>query len=198
MIDMEEMTQYLSLLAKNRRLSKQLGENGRKRVENYFSWPAVVERLEELWASQILAGKRMHFSRPSTPLGFMNYDSVFQEHPKARITRETWVQIRADAEESIERAIKGGFFSPTPLAGFCDDLDRHIFDTCRSRERVTIANLIEELQTEASGPSMITTQISRLVKYGLLSLIPVGSTEFPEQEYQDATDSNCAFSPVGI
>jgi len=134
----------------------------------------------------------------SAPIGFMDYDSVFHDHPKVWVTKDAFVEVHSEAEESIERAIKGGFFSPSPLAGFSDDLDRRIVDTCRSRGRISIATLVTELQSATNGPSLIAIQVSRLVKYGLLSLIPTIPTECNSQEYQDATDSNFALSQVGI
>ncbi len=198
-VDIEDMLRWIAVLAANRTLARQMGQDGRDRVQNHFSWRAVVHRLEDCWSEQFKLGKAVRASKPRAPIGFMDYDQVFAGYPSRRLSPQTVICLRENAGDLVARALGGELFSTSPIAGFSMDLDRRILDLCRSRELITFAELIDKAQTENSGPSMVAAQISRLVKYGLLMLGPGSSTQLTNNKEQlDEVDHDSALSPVGI
>ncbi len=48
-IDIDEVVKYLSLLLKEPELCKQLGNAGRKRAEELYSWPIIMKQYMSLW-----------------------------------------------------------------------------------------------------------------------------------------------------
>ncbi len=161
-VDMEQLMHWVALLAENRSLARQMGQYGKERAESHFSWQAVVRRLEDCWNEQIRAGKKMRFPKSRGPIGFMDYDRVFQDHPESWLTPDTVVRLTCPGSprnegdgDLVDRALAGDLFSPSPIAGFSEGTIRQIIQLCRSRERITIAELIAQVQTEASGPSMV-------------------------------------------
>jgi glycosyltransferase involved in cell wall biosynthesis len=196
--DMEEMMRRIAALAANRSLARHMGQNGRNRAQSYFSWQAVVHRLEECWDEQIRLGKEIQAKEPGGQVGFMDYDRVFASYPSRWLPPETMICLRDNADDLATHALSGGLFSPPPIAGFSEELDRRILDLCGSRGQISFAELVDAAQTETSGPSMVTTQISRLLKYGLLAVDAKNSTQPTHKEHSNEVDSDCVFSPVGI
>jgi glycosyltransferase involved in cell wall biosynthesis len=197
-VDMEEMLRWIAVLAANRSLARQMGQDGRSRAQRYFSWPGIVQRLEECWNEQFALGKEVRAKKPRGAIGFMDYDRVFAGHPSEWLSPETVVRLHDDANQRAARAFQGDLFSPPPLAGFSEELDQRIVGLCRSSERITFAELIDGAQSEASGPSMVGTQISRLLKYGLLALGANSSIEPTDKEHFDEVDSDRTLSPIRI
>jgi glycosyltransferase involved in cell wall biosynthesis len=197
-VDTEEMLRWVAVLGANRLLARQIGECGRERAQNLFSWRAIVSKLEECWNEQITLGKGVRPRNSCGPVGFMDYDRVFAGHPSERLSPGTVICLSENAEALAQRALSGQLFSPPPIAGFSVELDHRILDLCRSREQIALAELVDLGRTEASGPSMVMTQISRLMKYGLLTLGPSNSTQLMNKEHFDEIDYDRALSPIGI
>jgi glycosyltransferase involved in cell wall biosynthesis len=195
-VDMEQLMHWVALLAGNRSLARQMGQYGKERAQSHFSWLAVVRRLEDCWNEQIRLGRKIRPTKSQSPIGFMDYDKVFADHPESWLSPDTVVRLNDSA--LLDRALAGELFSPSPIAGFSEETVRRIVQLCRSREGITIAELIEEVQTEASGPSMVGAQVSRLIKYGLLRLRNSRPTQSTDKEQPDEVDSDCTLSPIGI
>ena len=198
MVNTEEMLRWVALLAANRTLARQMGRDGRDRAQRHFSWRAIVQRLEDCWSEQIALGKEIRVKRTGGPIGFMDYDRVFAGHPSNWLSPDTVVSLRGNANDLVARALQERLFSKPPIAGFSAELDRRIVEICNLSGRITFAELIDRAQTEAGGPSMVTTQISRLVKYGILALETDSSMQPIDKEHPDEVDSDCALSPIGI
>lgn len=195
-VDIEEILRWIAVLAANRLLARQMGQDGRDRVLRHFSWPGIVHRLEECWGEQIALGKQIR-GKSAGPIGFMDYDQVFAGHPSERLSPGAVISLRGDKRNLLARALQGELFSPPPIAGFSTELDQRIIALCRSSDQISFTELIERATTEESGSSMVTTQISRLIKYGLLRLGPDNSMQL-DKENRDEFDQDCALSPIGI
>ena len=197
-VNTEEMLRWIALLAANRSLARQMGRDGLDRAQKHFSWQAIVQRLEDCWSEQLALGKEIRIEQSRGPIGFLDYDRVFSGHPSTLLSPQTIVSLRRNTNDLVARALQGKLFSKSPIAGFSAELDRRIVELCNSSGRITFADLIDRVQNEASGPSMVTTQISRLIKYGLLALEADSSMQPTNQEDPDEVDSTCALSPIGI
>src|SRR5581483_7570476 len=197
-VDIEEMLRWIAVLAANRLLARQLGQDGRKRALKNFSWQAIVQKLEECWDEQIALGKHVQSKKSGGPIGFMDYDHVFAGHPTGQLSPETQISLRENGNDLLVRALEGELFSPSPIAGFSPELDQRIVELCQSSGRISFAELIERAKNTECGQSMVTTQISRLLKYGLLAHTPSISTAFTNKEHLDEFDPDCALSPIGI
>jgi hypothetical protein len=198
LVDMDELMHYLAILGNNPSLAKQIGHNGRELARSHFSWKVVVRRLEECWQKQLLLGSRIRANASPRPLGFMDYDRVFQCHPAGWLAPDTIVAVREGDEALVERALSGELFSPSPLAGFSQEVDYRVLDLCRSRGPVTCRELVRDVQTVTSGPSMVAIQISRLIKYGLLGLENQRSSKLTRKEHDHEVNELSAVSSVGI
>jgi glycosyltransferase involved in cell wall biosynthesis len=196
--DMAEMMRWVAVLAANEPLARQLGQDGRERVRRFFSWQTIIQRLETCWDEQIALGKEIRARKPCGSIGFMDYDRVFAGHPSHRLLPATVISLPEKAHNLLARALKGELFSPSPIAGFSAELDQRIVELCRSSHQITFAELIERAKTQESGPSMVATQISRLLKYGLLVLGSSNSTQLRNKENLDEIDQDCTLSPLGI
>jgi glycosyltransferase involved in cell wall biosynthesis len=197
-IDIDSILHSLTLLSRNRALARQMGERGRERARTHFSWQTIVARLEDLWNCQIENGMKLRSTSSVEAFGFMDHEKVFEGHPERLLSTDTVVTLSDDADNLIERMLGGELFSLPPIAGFSGEVDRRIVELCRSQNPISIAELIERVQSEASGPSMVTTQVSRLIKYGLLCLQPEEYAQSTNKEHYDEADSNFALSPVSI
>ncbi len=196
-IDMTQMMSFLHILARDRERAVGMGMRGKERVDALFSWQSVVGRYEELWNKLLRKGKACKRSSRSRAFGFMDYERVFAEYAENRLTVDTPVRINPDMESAVSMLEAGTLFSPSPIAGFSDSVDRHILDALRSSPMVTIEELAQTVPASLAGRSMVITQIGRLAKYGLLSLLPL-ATQQASKESEDALDTDCALRPVGV
>jgi glycosyltransferase involved in cell wall biosynthesis len=67
-IDIDALTARLILLSDNPELRQRLGERGRRRLCEKFSWPVVMRRYDELWQRQWQALSRSEDPSPSLRL----------------------------------------------------------------------------------------------------------------------------------
>jgi glycosyltransferase involved in cell wall biosynthesis len=49
----EKIAEAVNRLLDNPRMAKEFGKNGRKRVENFFSWTSIAEKTEKLYTQVI-------------------------------------------------------------------------------------------------------------------------------------------------
>jgi D-inositol-3-phosphate glycosyltransferase len=197
-VDIRGILDALALFASHRDLAREMGERGRTRARTCFSWQAIVPQYEKLWAEMIEDGKAMRETRPSATFGYLDYLEVFQDHPGKRVTLDARVKLAGgESPEHVERAALS-YFTPPPVAGFSDALDAQILALCEEHETLTIRELVDACSSELTGPSMVITQVSRLLKYGLLRVLAEESqpSRTQEQDHEQFTDSS--LRPVGI
>jgi hypothetical protein len=197
-IDLEALIGSLVGLSRNRAQARQMGESGRQRAQEYFSWQAVVRRLEDLWSEQIETGKTIRGKQTTGAIGYLDYDKVFAGHPSSWLDEETRIRPSRAERDYVRRGFDGSLFSPPPLAGFSQEINRDIFAFVHESGETTVSELMKHVQSQHCGPSMVTTHLGRLLKYGLLSYVPASEVESLEKETSHESLADCALSPIGI
>ncbi len=197
-IDMQQMMECLRVLSENRERAKRMGIRGRERVKSLYSWRSVIARYEELWDKLIRKGRSVHRPNTMPAFGFMDYDKVFAAHPETTVAMNTVVRFGDEAEALLRLLESHQLFSPSPVAGFSDALDMQILDALRAESETTLENLVEKVTGPQSGRSMAMAQISRLAKYGVLSLSIAHNEQPHREESRHAVNTDPTLRPIGV
>jgi glycosyltransferase involved in cell wall biosynthesis len=197
-IDLAQMMDRLRLLSEDRARARRMGAYGKQRVETMFSWRSVIARYEKLWDALLSEGKLCRPASPDQPIGFLDYGEVFEGHPDNTLSMESPVRLRGDADERLALLASGQLFSPPPVAGFSDAMDQRILDAVRQEPAIALNKLIEIAADTYGGRSMATSQISRLAKYGLLSILPPLNAETYHEESSHDLNTDSALRPASV
>jgi hypothetical protein len=84
------------------------------------------------------------------------------------------------------------------LAGFSNAVDRRILEALSPSPSILLGELIEAVADQRHGPSIVATHVSRLTKYGVLTLLPPLNELNDTQELADEIDTDSTLRPVGV
>ncbi len=197
-MDVEALIEDLVLLSRDRELSRQMGESGRRRAQEHFSWQSVVHRLEGLWSEQIDLAKNVGSKSTSGPIGYMDYDHVFLGHPTEWLDEQTTIRALHEDDDYLRRGLDGSLFSPPTVAGFSQKMDQATLHFIQGQGETSVGEVVKHLHSLDCGPSMVTTHLGRLLKYGLVSYERQPGYQSPEKETSHDSVADCALSSIGL
>jgi glycosyltransferase involved in cell wall biosynthesis len=187
-VDVDQMVSWLALLGTHPEIAREMGAGGRRRVEAQFTWRRVIAMYEALWRELLTAGKdHRHSVSPATAFGFLDYVDAFQSYPSLLLQLNTRVTVNP-AYVLGQAHGESPSFTPPPCAGFSSELDEQILQVCAMEPPIALNDLVGALASQRSSASMVITQVSRLAKYGLLSLHPAVDTDRKERCDERAPD----------
>lgn len=196
-VDLDQMMESLKQLSDSPERRQVMGACGRERARSRFSWRGVIARYEELWHSLLEESRSTPPRNERADVGFMDYGQVFSKHPTAALEMQSVVELGSRYALCRRLLDAGVLFSPAPIAGFAESIDRLILEIVRTERQVSLLDLIEALASPVTGRSMVLTQVSRLAKYGLLSVIPPRRNP-QSKESEDERDPHPALSTVSV
>jgi glycosyltransferase involved in cell wall biosynthesis len=194
-VDAEEIIRCLSLLGKDKASRREMGVRAKQRARALFSWQTVIQQYECLWDKLVAEGQNVPARDFSGRLGYMDYARVFHSYPHSHMDVESKIAIpeRWRDQSAAGRGLVQ--FSPPPIAGFSEELDRRILEVCRGCEQLAVRDLLDRIPRTLAGPSMAITQVGRLLKYGLLTVVaPHGDIKEESNEVSHVS----TFCPVGV
>lgn len=173
-VDIDEMEVILHRLAIDRELRCTWGEAGRKRAEELYAWPVVVNQYRKLWdechekfgqidLQEWIRGDHDCILSPQ-------YFSRFSHYPSEIISPETKLAVRAaraglasktnPTEEVFLPSVMNQVFHPA------------VFEALRSRLPewpLTFGTLVTDVSNETGHPcDLVARQIMWLIKYGVM------------------------------
>lgn len=89
-LDIRAFTTYLRALIENEELRKRLGNAGRQRVLEFFTWDHVIKRYGELWREQIKISKVQpkEFNRAT----YLDFNRIFSHYASGRVDLTTAIR----------------------------------------------------------------------------------------------------------
>ena len=176
-VDIKEMVRYLTLLSKDKTRAREMGMRGSERARTHFSWRKVIQQYERLWDELVEEGRKASTTNVSDGIGYIDYAKVFYGYPSGHINLESRICI----PEHVETVFGSGHgaiqFSPPPIAGFSEELDACILAIVRESEQLSVREILDRIPHSLACPSMSITQLSRLLKYGFLTLLTTSKEE---------------------
>jgi glycosyltransferase involved in cell wall biosynthesis len=105
-VDVSQMTKFITQLLASPVLRRDMGGAGRERVKKSFTWPVVMKSYQALWNDQLT---RATMSMPPAKRIMLDRSAIFKGYPRARAPVE---QLHA----SCSKAVAGAMASRAPRA----------------------------------------------------------------------------------
>jgi glycosyltransferase involved in cell wall biosynthesis len=95
-VDIRSLSEHLSALIDNVDLRRDMGNRGRERVLNYFTWSAVIKQYEDLWAVQLSEARCDADCRAHS---IQDFNSLFGHYASRWLTPDVNVSVSPLAQE---------------------------------------------------------------------------------------------------
>ncbi len=92
-VDVKKMSEYLSVLMKDRELRTKFGQNAKDRVAHAFDWRILIPRYENLWKELFELSQRSAFNKNRTEIFVPKYFECFGHYPSQLLTDSMEVTI---------------------------------------------------------------------------------------------------------
>lgn len=164
------MSRAIERLAADASLRRRMGEAGRRRVLEQFTWERVVRAYESLWASQDEERRERAASEPPPPGRFEIYPAPevsFAGYPTRWLGSEDRVRAAADAMERVELLLAHPLTNHAPAS--------RIVEASVIREALAAAPgpvapavLVDRMAADGAVPAVARATLAWMLKYGLL------------------------------
>jgi glycosyltransferase involved in cell wall biosynthesis len=104
-VDMRKFREYLEALVSDTELRRRMGENGRKRVLNRFTWREVVSKYSALWRDQ--CDRLRHGSEPQKAHPRLSYEVDFRHFATSLISPALRVRASSVGQRMIREWAEG-------------------------------------------------------------------------------------------
>jgi D-inositol-3-phosphate glycosyltransferase len=173
-VDLKSFNESMVALAGNAELRRRMGANARQRVMDYYSWPVIIKRYEELWEELLTEAASCTEERRTRGGGINSFDylNMFGHYATSVIDEEARVTITSHGRNFVGKEL-GLMPLNRDLESFSQKLIHQIASVCEQKGGVRIADVIESLGNGSGLSSEIIFQhVMRLMKYGVLELQP--------------------------
>jgi hypothetical protein len=179
-IDMQEVGNGMMALCSKPELRKSMGQAGRERAVNEFSWDKIIPRYEEMWAEQekmrqeyVKASGGKPTVSYSTPAVFPPPEFSFNSYPSTIATGDMKVQASLDANRRLTTCMEHRLTGYAVQAR-CRDMYLLVRVLDAAGDPTTLGEL-EAIFTRA-GVDSITARatLTWLMKYAILEPLPAG------------------------
>jgi D-inositol-3-phosphate glycosyltransferase len=175
--DFRALQKYIEILCDSRGLRRDMGKAARQRAVQHYSWAQIVRRYEELWRELLDRAAR---ERPVQENGFRHglasydYQAIFKHYATGIIPEVTSLHVTPLGSSFFRRQV-----SLVPLEKdtlwASGGMSEQIAAICRETPEIALQDLVSIIQKQSSvSTDLIRTNITRLIKYGLLE--PVHGT----------------------
>jgi D-inositol-3-phosphate glycosyltransferase len=167
-VDMKALTESMLALAEDPELRRRMGEAGRQRARQEYSWPVIVGRYEQLW-EELLRRAAADGENASDGAGFGCYDhvEVFGHYATEVIGPDVVLRSTSAGQQFAAGQLRLQALEHGPAEG--TGLARTILAHVTAGDAVSIADVIDRVARHLQFPSeTVFHQIARLWKYGLL------------------------------
>jgi glycosyltransferase involved in cell wall biosynthesis len=167
-IDMDQAKEKIRTLIENEPLRRTMGENGKKNVQQHFSWSSLIPRYESLWDHLFERSQDSSTPPEKTPNLFLNdYAAWFTHYPTRRLKPSDSVSITARGLDCIRtRQI------PTPYTDISPLLPRDsVLDCCTQIEQnVLTVKEIADYFSDTLPENTVSFMVLWMAKYGLATI----------------------------
>ena len=173
-VDMAELGRLMRVFYDNPDLSKRMGEKGRQRVLDYYDWPKVIHKYEELWDMIVKQAVEAQQSNDgSNRHGVISYDflKVFGHYSTGCITTDTRLTITPLGLRFLKGEIQ---LLPLTLnlSPFRSSLFYDIASGCSDGRSYAVYTLIQKARrSDEIESEVVFHHIIRLVKYCILEIV---------------------------
>jgi len=173
-VDLKSVNEAMVALAENPELRKRMGAKARQRAVDYYSWPVIVRKYEELWEELLTEAAACAEENLTRGHGINSFDylNMFGHYPTNVIDEDARVRITSQGRDSVEKWLK---LTPLTrdLGSFRKELSHQLVAVCEREGELRIADLTKSLSNGAEySPEIIFQHVMRLMKYGVLDLHP--------------------------
>jgi hypothetical protein len=181
-VDLDAMAKALASLLASPERRKEMGQAGRQRAANEFSWERIVARYESLWADQeiqrqdfVKAMEQSKTTRPFvSPVAFPPPEISFASYPSITAGDDLKLEPGHDAERRLMICLKHPLTVYNRKDRCCDpQVLANILSAAKSDRQVTIAQLLELFITSGVDPMVARATIAWMMKYGILETCPL-------------------------
>lgn len=168
-VDLQTLTGYITLLAKDASLRQSMGAAARKRALSHYDWPVVVRAYEELWDEMIEMGRRSPAYEESEH-GVCTYDylDVFKHFATGIVRKDTNLTLSAMGRDFLGGVLDIEVLFHTELRENLP-LIEEVLDACNSEEGIVASDLARRIADKTEAPAGEAFRgIASLIKYGLL------------------------------
>lgn len=175
--DIEEIFNYLYLLATNPDFRRRLGDAGRRRAEETYAWPVVIQRYRELWDEcherfehlDLEAWSHEDHGNIFSPAYFRQ----FAHYPSAVISRETQLALlSAGTELGSAPCPPKEVQLPPQMASVFDPAVFHGLMGRLSDWPISFAALVDNVSRDTERPQdLVARHVMWLMKYGVVGPI---------------------------
>ena len=95
-VDVKKMSDYLSLLIKDKELRLKFGRNARNRIARAFDWQVLIPKYENLWKELFELSQHSTFKKNRTEIFVPKYFECFGHYPTQTLTGSMKVTISED------------------------------------------------------------------------------------------------------
>jgi glycosyltransferase involved in cell wall biosynthesis len=171
-VDPDSAAAAYTRLIRDAALRKRMGEAGRQRVLERFTWERVVKAYEQLWREQEqvrLGQATTRKKRPTGPPCYPAPETAFAGYPTAWLGQDAAVIAAADALERL------GVVLSLPLCTYAGQRIhvgnqlRELLNVSKSPRR--IGELTAMLVQQGAAPAPASATVAWLLKYGLLKRV---------------------------
>lgn len=165
-VDIQKMSEYLTLLIKNKELSKKLGDNARRHVLENYDWKVVIKSYEDLWT---MLHKRVNSSPPEATYLFQpRYFDTFKHYATNILDGQTKLRTTQYGIDVLEeKAVCEIYDEMQFMLSF--DLLRELL--AKASQWIKLAELQEMIADEHRvSVESVTYHIMWMLKYNLLEL----------------------------
>lgn len=165
-VDARAAGEALTRLVNDSSLRQRMGEAGRQRACEHFSWRNVIAAYEAMWAEQAEELAAFTPLPPREPDRYPGLEVAFQSYPTE------WLDDTARLEPTDDASTRVAGLLAMPLMNMA--AERRCTDAAMLTEllrgRGTVGELAAKLEAKGCSPAAARTTLSWLLKYGLITL----------------------------
>ncbi|MEW6734740.1 MAG: glycosyltransferase family 4 protein [Acidobacteriota bacterium] len=175
-IDLAVLEDYIMAVCDNVELRRKLGEAGRQRARQYYTWASVISQYEALWMELLEESASSSIEKVSSDINYQvcsyDYLKIFHHYATGAIDNNTRLQITNLGHQLLEQ--------PLHLASFqrvFTEIDKMILNEIviayKQNKNIELSKLIGNIaQGQTVALTAIQRSITKLLKYGLLTFSP--------------------------
>jgi glycosyltransferase involved in cell wall biosynthesis len=153
-------------------LRRRMGEAGRRRVLERFTWERVVRAYEELWREQ--EAERQAQARHAAPVGgppcYPAPEVSFGGYPTRLLDEGTTLVAVPGARDDLERVLSSPLCNYAGQRRVCDgEVLRGVLDAAAAPR--SVEELTDALRSRGAAHGTARATVAWLVKYGILKVV---------------------------
>jgi D-inositol-3-phosphate glycosyltransferase len=169
-VDFHQLVARMAQLFTHEQLRDSMGSAARARARQKFDWSVVVSSYEALWDELAMKSSSDRSSPGALGLDLDSYScqQIFSHYATRELTPDGLLRVAGDVKlEHLE------FSLLSSMGWFSGELCTRLLQIVREHGVVSCRTLLAILETDTERQEVLNfAHISRLIKYGLLDLVP--------------------------